>query len=91
MHKFGICIAKSVEEAKKLYQINGDNVWWDDICKEMNKVCVVFEKYKGNIEYFTPKYQQFRYPMIFDIKIGQNFRWKACMVAGATQHKPHQH
>ena len=36
-HKFGIRIPKSVEEAKKIDEQNGDTLWWDAICKEMKK------------------------------------------------------
>ena len=38
IHKFGIRIPKSVEEAKQLDQENGDIQWWDAICKEMQNV-----------------------------------------------------
>ena len=37
-HKFGIRIPKSVEEAKKFDEINGNTLWWDAICKEMKYV-----------------------------------------------------
>ena len=37
-HKFGIRILKSVEEAKKVDNQNGNTLWWDAICKEMRNV-----------------------------------------------------
>ena len=37
-HKFGIQIPKSVEEAKRLDQENGDTLWWEAICNEMRNV-----------------------------------------------------
>ena len=37
-HKFGICIPKSVEEARKIDEQNGDTLWWDTFCKEMKNV-----------------------------------------------------
>ena len=33
MHKFGIKISKSVQEAKECDEDNGNNLWWDAICK----------------------------------------------------------
>ena len=42
-HKFGIHIPKSVEEARKIDEQNGDTLWWDAICKEMKKVRPVTE------------------------------------------------
>ena len=37
-HKFGIRIPKSVEEAKKVDNQNGNTLWWDAICKKMHNV-----------------------------------------------------
>jgi hypothetical protein len=42
-HKFGVKIPKSVEEAKRFDEDNGDTLWWDAICKEMKNVRPVFE------------------------------------------------
>ena len=35
-HKFGIRLPHSVEEALAIDRENGDTMWWDAICKEMN-------------------------------------------------------
>ena len=37
-HKFGIRIPKSVEEAKRLDQENGDSQWWEAICNDMRNL-----------------------------------------------------
>jgi hypothetical protein len=37
-HKFGVKIPKSVKEAKKFDEENGNTLWWDAICKEMKNV-----------------------------------------------------
>ena len=37
-HKFGIRVPKSVAEAKRLKEENGDTLWWDAVCKEMKNV-----------------------------------------------------
>ena len=38
MHKFGVNIPKSVQEAKAFDEDNGNTLWWDAICKEMNNI-----------------------------------------------------
>ena len=81
-HKFGIKIPKSVEEAKRFDDENGDTLWWDAICKEMKNVRVAFETFEGTEADIAPGYQEVKCHMIFDIKMGENFRRKARMVAG---------
>ncbi len=34
-HKFGVKIPKTVKEAKRFDEENGNTLWWDAICKEM--------------------------------------------------------
>jgi hypothetical protein len=80
-HKFGIRMPKSVDEARRLDTENGDTLWWDAICKEMKNVRIAFEEYDGNVDKLIG-YQHIDCHMIFDIKMGENFRRKACMVAG---------
>ena len=41
-----------------------------------------FEAYKGNKEDLPPGYQQIKFHMIFDIKLGKNFRKYAGLVGG---------
>ena len=81
-HKFGIRIPKSVEKAKQLDKENGDTLWWDSICLEMKNIRVAFEEYDGDPSELPPEYQQIKCHMIFDIKMEENFRRKAKMVAG---------
>ena len=80
-HKFGIRIPKTPEEAKRLDQENGNHLWWDAICKEMKNVGVAFEPFDGD-ENDLKGYQFVKCHMIFDVKMGENFRRKARMVAG---------
>ena len=42
-HKFGVKIPKSVEEAKRFDEENGDTLCWDATCKEMKNVRPAFE------------------------------------------------
>ena len=82
-HKFGIKMPKTVEEAIKLDQENGDTLWWDAILKEMKNVRVAFEVYDGDMEVLKKKgFTKINCHIIFDIKMGENFCRKACLVAG---------
>ena len=81
-HKFGICIPKSVEEAKEIDEQNGDTLWWDTICKEMRNVCPAFEVFETQVENIPKDYQFMRCHMIFTVKFGEDFRCKARLVAG---------
>ena len=83
-HKFGIRVPKSVQEAKTIDEQNGDTLWWESICKEMENVRVAFEEFEGDKSQLPPGYQEVGCHMIFDIKMGKNFRRKAIMVAGVT-------
>ena len=49
-----------------------------------------FEAYEGNKEDLTPGYQQIKCHMIFDIKLGENFRRKVRLVGvGHTKTAPY--
>ena len=80
-HKFGIRIPKTIEEACRLDRENGDTLWWEAICKEMKNVRPPFEVFEGKQHDIPPGFQQIHCHMIFDIKIGENFCWKAWFVA----------
>jgi len=79
-HKYGIEVPKSVKHALELDQRNGDTQWWDAICEEMANVRIAFEEVSG--EGIPPGYQHIKCHMIFDVKLGENFRRKARLVAG---------
>jgi hypothetical protein len=87
-HKYGIEVPKSVDDAKRIDTKNGNTVWWDAIMKEMKNVRIAFEKFKGNERELPPGYQQIKCHMIFDVKLGENFRRKARYVAGGHMTKP---
>src|SRR5205823_5524778 len=55
-HKFGIRIPKSVQEAIRLNEQNGDTLWWDLICTEMKNVSIAFEEFDGNETDIPPGY-----------------------------------
>ena len=81
-HKCGIHIPKSVEEAKKIDEQNGDTLWLDVICKEMKNVSPDFEVFEGREDDIPTDYQFMRCHMIFDMTFGENFWHKARLVPG---------
>ena len=81
-HIFGIRIPKSVEEAKKIDELNGDTLWWDAICKEMNNARPAFEVFKGKEDDIPKDYQFMWCHVIFDKKFRENFLHKARLLAG---------
>jgi hypothetical protein len=80
-HKFGVKIPKTVEEAISFDKENGNNLWWEAICKEMKNVRPAFEVWEKEISEIPPGYQKITCHMIFDVKMGENFRRKARFVA----------
>ena len=81
-HKFGVWIPKSVQETKELDHQNGNILGWEGICKEMKNVRPTFEVWEKDISQIPPGYQQIKCHMVFDAKMGENFRRKARFVAG---------
>jgi len=79
-HKVGIRVPKSVAEAKRLDEAKEDALWWDAICREMKNVRIALEEFEGDVSAIPPGYQEIRCDMIFDIKMGEDFRRKARMV-----------
>lgn len=68
--KYGIKIPHSV----------GNTLWQDAIKQEMTNNCVAFEEYNGDISKLVG-YKSITGHMVFDVKLGENFRRKARLVA----------
>ena len=81
-HTYGVRIPHTVKEAIDIDKENGDTLWWDAILQEMKNVRPSFEAYEVNKEDLPPGYQQIKCHMIFDIKLGKNFRRKERLVGG---------
>ena len=91
-HKFGIFIPKDVKDAKAAKTEdaqNGNNLWWEAICKEIKNVMIAFELHDESLAneqavagLKRKGYQQIDCHIIFDINMGENFQRKACIVAG---------
>ena len=43
----------------------------------MKNVTIYFELYEGNVEDFPPRYQDVSCHIMFDVKMGENFRRKS--------------
>jgi hypothetical protein len=84
-HKFGIRIPKSVKEALAIDRENGDNMWWEAICKEMKNVRPACEKWEKSEQELPPRFQRIKCHFIFDIKMSENFWRKARLVANGNE------
>lgn len=75
-HKYGIRVPKSVAEAKLIDEENGNTLWMDAIRTEMRDVRIAFEEYEGDVSSLVG-YQEITGHLVFDVKLGENFRRKA--------------
>ena len=76
-HKYGIEIHK-----------NKNTLWRDAIEMEMKRIRDAFKLYHGNPEELIG-YQEITTHFIFDIKLGENFRRKARLVADGHKTETH--
>ena len=88
MHKFGICLPKSIEEALEIDRMTNTNLWRKAINKEMLRVKVAWKTHDtnspqevraGKVPEFTG-FQEIGCHIVFDIKM--DFTQKAHFVAG---------
>ncbi|CAJ1941171.1 unnamed protein product [Cylindrotheca closterium] len=75
-HKYGIRIPKSIREAIKIDKENGDTLWEDSIQMEMKNNQIAFEEFDGDVEKLMG-YKKITGHLVFDVKLGENFRRKA--------------
>ena len=75
---------KSVKEAYEIDKENRNTLWADAIKKEMANVGIVFSPSEEQNPHELERlgYQWINCHMIFDVKLGENFRRKAHLVAG---------
>jgi hypothetical protein len=84
-HKFGIRIPKTVKEAIAIDKSNCDTLWWDSICKKMKNVRPACEKWERKEGDLPPGFQKIKCHFIFDIKMAENLRRKARLVANGNE------
>ena len=75
-HKYGIRIPKSIKEAMEIDKELGNTLWMDAIRLEMRNVRIAFEEYDGDPNALIG-YTQITGHLVFDVKLGENFRRKA--------------
>ena len=74
-HKCGARIPKSIEEAFKIEEENGNYLWRVEINKEMKKIIDLntFKKYDEEPDALVG-YQEITVNIVFDIKLSENFK-----------------
>ena len=75
-HKYGIRIPKTIKEAMEIDRENGNTLWMDAVRLEMQNVRIAFEEYDGDPNSLVG-YTQITGHLVFDVKLGENFRRKA--------------
>ena len=76
-HKYGIRIPKNIKEAIEIDRENGNTLWIMDAIKlEMRNVRVAFEEFEGDPQ-SRVGYTEITGHLVFDVKLGENFRRKA--------------
>ena len=75
-HKYGIRIPKNIKEAKEIDLENGDSLWMEAVQSEMKSILSALKLYEGDTTKLIG-YQQITGHLVFDIKLGENFRRKA--------------
>jgi len=84
-HKYGIRLPKSVQEALKIDEENGNTLWNDAMQKELKNVKVAF-KFLADDEPIPIGYKLIPCHIIFDVKM--DFTHKARFVAGGHKTDP---
>ena len=74
-HKYGCEIPKSIADAKRIDAANKNRLWQDAIDLEMKNVRIAFQLFNGDPTTLKG-YKSVTTHLIFDIKMGENFRRK---------------
>ena len=75
-HKYGIRVPKNVKEAKEIDAENGNALWMDAMRLEMANVRTAFTPHEGDTKDLVG-YKEITGHLVFDVKLGENFRRKA--------------
>jgi len=78
-YKFGIPLPLSMADTEHLDRINGNTLWMDALCKEMEAVRTAFEVQDESVTHI-PGYKKILGHVVWDVKM--DFTWKAHYVAG---------
>ncbi|MEM7375799.1 MAG: hypothetical protein AAF587_44825, partial [Bacteroidota bacterium] len=83
-HKYGIEIPKTINDAKRIDHSNGDTLWMDAVRLEMRNCRIAFEEHQGDMAELD-NYQEITGHLVFDVKLGENFRRKARFCADGNK------
>jgi len=84
-YKFGIHLSTSIADAWRLDKENGNMLWIDAFCKELDAIMIAFEVQYEEVKHI-PGYKQIPGHIVWDVKM--DFTHKACYVAGGHQTNP---
>ena len=74
-----------MQDQKECDEENDNTLCWETIFYEMNNIRPAFEIWAEYISDFPPGYQKIICHMIFDVKMGKNFRRKAQFFADGNK------
>ena len=87
-HKYGLEIPKNFQDCVRIDRLNNNTLWQDATKAEMKVARPAFEVYDGSTKDLVG-YQKIRCHLVYDIKLGENFRRKARYCAnGSTTDTP---
>lgn len=86
-HKYGIEIPKNMEDVIRIDAKNGNTLWMDSVKLEMKNVRIAFELFEGDVSSLQG-YQEITGHLVFDVKLGENFRCKARYCADGHKTEP---
>lgn len=52
-HEYGICVPKTIQEARQIDEDNGDTLWMDAVHQEMQNVRVTYDEHEKKIWWDT--------------------------------------
>ena len=79
-HKYGIRVPRTMKEAIRIDEENGDTLWQDAVTEEMTNNRIAFERYDGDVKDLIG-YEEITAHLIFDVKLSENYRRKVRYVA----------
>jgi hypothetical protein len=85
-HKYGIEVPKTINDAKRIDSKNGNTLWTDAVRLEMKNVRIAFDEHHGDVEKLVG-YEEITGHLVFDVKLGENFRRKARFCADGHKTK----
>lgn len=85
-HKFGLRVPRTIQEAKEIDKENNNTEWMDAVALEMTNARIAFEEHEGDVRQLVG-FEEITGHIIFDIRMGENFRKKARFVADGHKTK----